>query len=730
GQSGKGLKSLSELALKMGADTVYSVKDASQAMLELAKGGLTAAEIKGGGLASTMKLAAAGELDMGSAATYVVNAMNQFGLKAGDADRVVTALAGGADASTASVESLGLALSQVRPRAHLAGQSVEETVAVLSAFDNMGIKGSDAGTSLKTMFQRLVPTTDKAKKAMADLGLKFTDANGEILPMAQIAEQLKTKLSGLSASQKTTALTTIFGSDAYRAAALMAELGADGVNKYVRAAKDSDTAQRMANAGMQGATGAWENFSGAVETLSIQIGTKLLPVWEAFLRFLADKVVPLVGRAVEAIGGAISRVVSRIDFSAVGSKLAKFGAFIRDSLWPPLQRLGSAIKGVLVPSLQVIGNVIRSVVLPVLGVVAGFIISKILPALIRFTAAVLRNKNLLIVAGAAIGGYIVAVKGLTLASKAASVATQAWAAAQAVLDLVMKMSTFGLIVAGIAAIVAIIVLAWKRSETFRKVVTAVWNGIKAAASVAWAILKKIFMGLFGYFRGLWQNAQKSGSFVGKAWNFIKAAANIAWKGIKAVISGYIKYLKFLWSIVIKAKNVIVAAWGLIRRAIGAVWGFIKGVISAFVKGLRFLWSIVLRAKNVIVTAWNLIRRAIGAVWNWIKQNVIKPWATLFRFLGFVAAKLRDGAVAAWNNIRSKLGAAWSWIRKYVVQPWQRFFAILWRVAIRLKNIAVNAWNSMRAKLGAGWNWIRDRVFAPLRRGFQNVWDKAVQIKNG
>lgn len=270
-ESGQGIKELSDLAIQMGKDTVFSASDASAAMLELAKGGLTSAQIKGGALASTMTLAAAGELQMGDAATYVGNGMAMFGLKAKDANRVVTALAGGANASSASVESLGLALSQVGPGAKLAGASIEETVGVLSAFDAMGVKGSDAGTSLKTMFMRLVPQTKKAREAMNDLGLKFTDAQGQINPLRTIAEKLRIKLRGLSAEQKTSALNAIFGSDAYRAAALMAELGSKGVDKYTKATSDATAAQDLANIGMEGASGAWENFKGSVETLSIQL---------------------------------------------------------------------------------------------------------------------------------------------------------------------------------------------------------------------------------------------------------------------------------------------------------------------------------------------------------------------------------------------------------------------------------------------------------------------------
>ncbi len=277
GQTGKGLESLRGIALKMGADTAFSAADASAAMLELAKGGMTAAQIKGGALKTTLTLAAAGGIELGNAAGYVVQGLTTFGLKASQSKEVAVALAGGANASTASVESLGQALSQVGPGAKNAGLSLQETVAALAAFDNAGIKGSDAGTSLKTMLTRLVPSTKKSAEAMKSLGLDFTDSKGNIDDLATVAEKLKKGLGNLSEEQRTAALTTIFGSDAARAASVMMDNGRKGIEKYVKATKNQSTVQKMANTAMGGASGALESLKGSVETVGIKIGSALLP---------------------------------------------------------------------------------------------------------------------------------------------------------------------------------------------------------------------------------------------------------------------------------------------------------------------------------------------------------------------------------------------------------------------------------------------------------------------
>lgn len=275
--SGKQLSKFSDLAKQMGADTIFSAQDAAQSMLELAKGGLSAADVKAGALKATLTLAAAGGLELADSAGYVTQGLNTFGLAAKDANQVVTALAGGANASTADVNDLGMALSQVGPGAKNAGMSIQETVAALSAFASAGIQGSDAGTSFKTFLTQLVPTTKKAKAAMSDYNLDFVDAKGNFDSLATISQELKDHLGNLGQAQRVQALKTIFGSDATRAATVLMGEGAKGVRKYLKATKDQDKAQEMANVTMEGASGAWENFKGSAETAAISLGQKALP---------------------------------------------------------------------------------------------------------------------------------------------------------------------------------------------------------------------------------------------------------------------------------------------------------------------------------------------------------------------------------------------------------------------------------------------------------------------
>lgn len=377
------MKKLNDLAVKLGADTSFSANDAADAMLELAKAGLDTKTIMGGGVAGTLTLAAAGGTDLATAATIASNAMNTFNLRGKDMDAIAAALAGGANASTASVESLGQALQQVGPGATNAGLSMQETIAALAAFDQAGIKGSDAGTSLKTMLTRLVPSTEAASSAMDDLGLKFTNSDGSFKSLGQIAQQLKTKMSGLSDEQRTLALNTIFGSDASRAATVLMKEGSAGIREYIKATKDQNAAQEMAQARMSGTEGALEKLSGAIETAQLRIGQELAPVVIAGADAFSDKLVPAIETGIDAakdIANALAPAVSEIAeaLGHLGGEGDAVGSVFENVFIPALETASEVIGGLV--------NFVDNLPGPVkeIGVQAG-IAALILP---RFTGAV------------------------------------------------------------------------------------------------------------------------------------------------------------------------------------------------------------------------------------------------------------------------------------------------------------------------------------------------------
>ena len=269
GEMGK----LRTAALQAGADTKYSASEAAKAESELAKVGISTADILGGALTGSLNLAAAGGLDLAEAATISGQAMKIFGLAGSDVGHIADVLASGANKSAADVSTLGQALQQGGLVAAQTGLTLEDTVGTLSAFADNALNGSDAGTSLKTMLQRLNPQSDEAAALMKDLGLSAYDAQGKFVGITAYAGQLQAGLKNLSAEQRNSTLATIFGSDAVRAANILYKEGAAGIGSYIQGVNDQGAAARVAAIQMDNLAGDVEQLKGSIETGLIQAGS-------------------------------------------------------------------------------------------------------------------------------------------------------------------------------------------------------------------------------------------------------------------------------------------------------------------------------------------------------------------------------------------------------------------------------------------------------------------------
>jgi TP901 family phage tail tape measure protein len=274
GATGQELDKLSEAALKAGFETKFSASQAAQAQTELAKAGISTADILGGGLRGALALAAAGELDLATAANIAAQTMNVFGLEGKDVTRVADVLAAGANKSAADVQSLAEAMSQGALVAKQTGLSLEETVATLAMFADNALVGSDAGTSLKVMLQRLSNPADKAKKEMERLGLSAYDAKGNFVGLESLAGKLRTALVKMTPEQRNASLAVIFGSDAVRAAGILYARGAEGAREYTKAVSDQGAASRVASKYLDNLSGDLEALKGSLETALIQGGSK------------------------------------------------------------------------------------------------------------------------------------------------------------------------------------------------------------------------------------------------------------------------------------------------------------------------------------------------------------------------------------------------------------------------------------------------------------------------
>jgi TP901 family phage tail tape measure protein len=311
------MRLLSDAAVAAGASTVYSATEAAGAIEELAKAGLSTSQIIRGGLAGALDLAAAGGLEVADAAQITAVSMKQFGLEGGKAGHVADLLAAAAGKAVGDVSDMSAALAQSGLVANGMGLSIEETTGTLAAFADAGLLGSDAGTSLKTMLQSLTPNSAAAREEMEKLGISAFDAQGQFVGITDFAGQYQQALSKLTPEQQATSAEIIFGSDAVRAANVLYEQGADGIQKYIDQTNDNGYAAETARLKLDNLRGDVERLGGAFDTALIQSGSGANDVLRGMVQTATDLVdgigslpapVLQAGTAVAAVGSAVALV--------------------------------------------------------------------------------------------------------------------------------------------------------------------------------------------------------------------------------------------------------------------------------------------------------------------------------------------------------------------------------------------------------------------------------------
>jgi TP901 family phage tail tape measure protein len=326
GATAREMAAVSLEARRLGADIslpATSASDAAEAMLQLSKGGLTLRDAMAAAR-GTLQLAAAAQTDVATAANTSARAITAFGLSGKDAGKIADALANAANAATGDINDFAIALSQSATSGHAFGLTAQDTVTALTELAQAGLVGSDAGTSLRVMLTRLLPTSVAAKREMKALGVAVTDAKGQFLPFRDVIENYSTSLSKLTPKQRQHALQVIFGTDAQRAANIIFGKSVSVFDNYERAVTKSGGAARAAAAQQKGFKGSVDGFNSALQTTAVTVGTTLLPTLTKYLRqaatWLGDsrnqekiqrdvtKAVELTISAIKVLAGAVKTI--------------------------------------------------------------------------------------------------------------------------------------------------------------------------------------------------------------------------------------------------------------------------------------------------------------------------------------------------------------------------------------------------------------------------------------
>lgn len=620
---------LKQLALQLGADTKYSATEAAQGIEELIKAGVKVQDVLNGGLKGALSLATAGELELADAAEIASTALNAFRDDHLSVQQAADILAGAANASATSVSEMKFGLSQAAAVASAVGTTFQDTSTTLAVFAQNGLKGSDAGTSLKTMLMRLTPTTteayeafdelglitfqtsdaleyltkngikpastqtkdvvdalmtyaaksvgakvgtDKANKAFRDMAFQvgalssaFYDANGDLKSMAEVSEILKNAMSGLTSEQRQVYMNTMFGSDAIRAANILYKEGADGVNEMWEA-MSKITADQVAAQKLDTFKGAIEQLNGAVETAKISIGDALLPV----LRFLTEA----IQKVVDGFNGLPE---SAKQFIAIGGSIAATLALITGPLL----------------------------------ILIGFIPQ--------------------IVAGFTMVGTVFSTLGPVFAALTGPI---------------------GIVIGAIGGLIAIFVTLYKKNEDFRNGVNEIWNNIKETFNNVLSSIKTIVSNIMSEVVEFFQSQLgEIKEFWDKNGKDIMTIVKVFLEGIKANIKitmGVIKGIfQAVWPVI---QAIVKVAWETIKLTIGTVIDVLKRMISAWLKLLKGDWK----------GAWEEVKGIFTDTWDNIVQffkniDLREIGKNIMQGLTNGITSMKDSVVNAAKDVANSIG---------------------------------------------------------------------------
>lgn len=335
GATSEEFKSLTDMAVDLGASTSFSASEVAAGMENLASAGFTVNEITNS-MSGMLDLAASSGADLATASEITASAIRGFGLEASSAGHVADVFAEASARTNAQVEDMGYAMKYIAPVAHTMGISLEETAAAIGIMSDAGIKGEQAGTTLRGALTRLTKPTDKMQAVMDDLGISFYDNEGKMKSLTEIVAMLESSMAGLSDEEKQYALTTLFGTESLSGMLALINGGSSKLSELTKSFESCDgSAKEMANTMLDNTKGSIEEMQGAIETAFIKIQQVLSPV----IKSVAESITELLNKfsnldkgtqetilkilGIAIIAGPILKVIGGI-VSGVGTLISVF----------------------------------------------------------------------------------------------------------------------------------------------------------------------------------------------------------------------------------------------------------------------------------------------------------------------------------------------------------------------------------------------------------------------
>lgn len=700
GATGAELTALSDKAKEMGATTKFSAIEAADAMGYMGMAGWNSSQMIDG-IAGIMNLAAASGEELASVSDIVTDALTAFGLKASDSAKFADVLAVASSKSNTNVSLLGESFKNVAATAGAMGYSMQDTTTALGLMANAGIKGSDAGTSLRGVMTRLAKPTAEVKQAMTALGISAVNTDGSMKPLSTLIPELQTAFSSLTDSEKGQYATMIAGKNALSGFLSIVNSSPDDFYSLSDAINNSEgAAQSMADTMNDTVSGKLTLLKSQFEGVKIAIFDALgSSQFKGVLQSMSDglgALTPSISGVTVAIGNGLFYAIQGIYnigmtvFTAVKTAVENnqpaierlHTAFdnVKNSIINAFSGNGTALiqtlANVIIPtlcnSLSLVLNIasgvisVASTLSPVIAGIAGTVTAYKIAVTAANVVEGIRN-GLIAFSAVMTGTQAAAFAPLTTATIAQIAATSALNVVTGVFGAIMTFVTspIGLVVIAIGAVIAIGVALYKHWDTVKQWAGNLWNGIK-----------NIFNGI--------KNT------ISNAWNGVKETASNVWGAVKDTVSEKLNNIKTAYQ----------EHGGGIKGAAAGAMEAVKGYYTAgytFINNLTGgkLGQVVDSVKTKLSPMVNTVKEKLSGV----KDAFQSAFSNAFEF---VKNSYNEGAL---KPVADKVVSAFSAVKTAIAE---KFTGIKDAIGEKLTAVG-DATTGVKDKIAAKFTTVKDAV---------------------
>ena len=674
GATGSSFDELRQQAIDLGAKTAFSAKESAAGMENLASAGFDSKEIMKA-MPGLLDLAAVSGGDVALASENAATALRGFNIDAGQSGHVADVFARAAADTNAEVGDMGEAMKYIAPVASSMGMSLEETAAAIGIMSDAGIKGSQAGTSLRGALSRLAKPTDEMQAKMDELGLSFYDSEGKMKPLKDQIGMLKDAFKGLTPEQQQNALVTLYGQESLSGMMALIDKGPDKLGKLTESLKNSDgAADKMAKTMQDNMNSSLEQMMGALESAAIVVQKVLAPA----VRKVADAVSGLVDKFVSAPEPVQKMIVTiGLIVAAIGPLLVIFGQAVL-----VLQRVKVGFLA-LRSGLALIGSGFTAISLPVLGIIAA------IAAVIAIGILVYKNWDKISKFGKEVWGNV-----KKFASDAAEAIKEKWG------DITKWFSD-----------------TWNNLKNGAK---GLWDGTIQGAKDAVDSVKNAWNGIKEWFANLWKGTT---SGLSSAWDSVTTTLAPFVETIKTIFQPILDFFSGLWG---QVQTIFGSAWEIIKTVVmGPVLlliDLITGDFNQFKEDFAMLWqtlataiqTIVQTFVNIVVGFYKSFFQTVVNIWNAIVDGVKSLWGAFTTWVVNMAKSIVDGIVNGWNSFKQGTVDLWNATIQWVKDTWASFKQWVVDSANAIVNGVKQGWENLKQGTIDLWNG--------MINGLKGIWD--------